>query len=33
MSKMNWNRLGFFILGTFGGGFVLSLVSGIGKKL
>lgn len=33
MSKLNWNRLGFFALGTFLGGWVLSFVGGIFKKV
>lgn len=34
MSKINQNRLGFFIAGTFLGGWVLNLLAGIlrGKK-
>lgn len=35
MSKMNWNRLGFFVLGTFLGGYVMGLVGalvGAGRK-
>ena len=28
MSKMNWNRLGFFVLGTFLGGWVLAVLRG-----
>lgn len=33
MSKMNWNRLIFFVAGTFLGGYVLGAVGGIfGKK-
>lgn len=33
MSKLNWNRLGFFVLGTFLGSTVLSFVGGIfGRK-
>lgn len=33
MSKLNMNRLGFFALGTFLGGYVLSLVGGVfGRK-
>jgi hypothetical protein len=33
MSKLNMNRLGFFALGTFIGGWVLGLVGGLlGKK-
>lgn len=29
MSKLNQNRLGFFVLGTFLGGTILSFVGGI----
>jgi hypothetical protein len=29
MSRLNWNRLGFFALGTFFGGYVLSLFGGV----
>lgn len=29
MSKMNWNRLGFFVAGTFLGGWVLGMVGGL----
>jgi hypothetical protein len=29
MSKMNWNRLGFFILGTFLGGWVFGAIGRI----
>lgn len=29
MSKLNWNRLGFFALGTFFGGWVLGLFGGL----
>lgn len=29
MSKLNMNRLGFFALGTFAGGFVLGLLKGL----
>lgn len=33
MSKLNMNRLGFFALGTFLGGYVLSVIGGIlGKR-
>jgi hypothetical protein len=33
VSKLNMNRLGFFVLGTFTGGYVLGLVGGIlGKR-
>jgi hypothetical protein len=32
MSKINWNRLGFFVLGTFFGGTVLGWVGTIFKK-
>lgn len=33
MSKLNWNRAGFFALGTFLGGYVLNIVGGfLGKK-
>jgi hypothetical protein len=33
MSKLNWNRVGFFALGTFLGGYVLSLFGGLfGRK-
>jgi len=33
MSKLNWNRLGFFVLGTFLGGWVLGAIGGIlGRK-
>lgn len=28
MSKLNWNRVGFFALGTFFGGWVLGIVGG-----
>lgn len=32
-SKMTWNRVGFFALGTFLGGYVLGFVGGIlGRK-
>lgn len=33
MSKLNWNRLGFFALGTFLGGWVLGLITGGLKKV
>lgn len=29
MSKMNWNRLGFFLLGTFTGGWVLGAIGSV----
>jgi hypothetical protein len=32
MSKTNWKYLGFFALGTFTGGWVLSFLGGIVKK-
>lgn len=33
MSKMNWNRLVFFVGGTFLGGYVLSTIGGLfGRK-
>jgi hypothetical protein len=34
MSKLTWNRVGFFALGTFTGGYVLGLIGAIfgGKK-
>jgi hypothetical protein len=33
VSKTNWNRLVFFVAGTFLGGYVLSTVGGIfGRK-
>jgi hypothetical protein len=35
MSRLNWNRVGFFALGTFFGGYVLGLfgsVVGRGKR-
>ena len=33
MSKLNWNRVIFFGLGTFLGGYVLALVGGVfGRK-
>jgi hypothetical protein len=33
MGKLNWNRLGFFALGTFFGGYVLNLAGGLfGRK-
>jgi len=35
MSKLNWNRVGFFALGTFLGGWVMGAVGavlGAGKK-
>lgn len=33
MSKMNWNRLGFFLLGTFFGGWVIGGILGIVGKV
>lgn len=33
MSRLNWNRVGFFALGTFFGSYVLGLVGGVfGRK-
>lgn len=32
MSKINMNRLGFFVLGTFTGGWVLGLFGGLLHK-
>lgn len=34
MSKLNWNRVGFFALGTFFGSYVLGLFGGLlgGKR-
>lgn len=29
MSKLNWNRLGFFLLGTFFGGWFLNSVGAV----
>lgn len=29
MSKLNWNRAGFFLLGTFFGSYVLGLFGGL----
>lgn len=29
MTKLNWNRAGFFVLGTFLGGYVLGFVGGL----
>lgn len=29
VSRMNWNRVAFFALGTFLGGWVLGLIGGI----
>lgn len=31
MTKLNWNRLGFFVLGTFLGGWVLGTLSRVVK--
>lgn len=33
MSNKNWNRLGFFALGTFFGGYVLNLFGAVVKKV
>lgn len=32
VSKLNWNRLGFFALGTFFGGWVLGLAGSIFRR-
>lgn len=33
MSKLNWNRAGFFVLGTFLGGYVFGFIGSlIGRK-
>jgi hypothetical protein len=29
MSKLNWQRAIFFVLGTFGGGYVLGFIGGL----
>lgn len=29
MNRLNWNRLGFFVLGTFFGGTILSFLGGL----
>jgi len=29
MSRLNWNRVGFFALGTFFGGWVLGAIGGV----
>lgn len=29
MSRLNWNRAGFFLLGTFFGGYFLGAVGGL----